>query len=408
MVKIQIKYADMKIFLLLIILFFAREAAVAQDPRFESIRFRTYQNITSNPAHIEKVTQSVKPILIEKTYTCTSESLVYYDKEDKTDSALLYVSTTCSGELVGCDLSTLIIIDSNRKIISESTNSVGSQETNYRSVLLPPMVDSAVASLLKGTNGRSYTITNEHIDTNGRLITTYSKKHKDIILFDSVKLIYTIDTNSLLPIAFTSIDYGANDSGMEVYTAEYIKVLPNGKSIQQAILDSIDVLRTSKDYTIDTTTFRMPSIDYSSLIGKKFPDIELMDTAYKVIKLSDIKKKFIVVDLWYITCAPCLMNISFLNQFQKNFKDSADVALIGIDPYNKHNMNNVKKVFKRFNITYPSYVADRDFVDDLDIHSFPTLLILSSDLTILKRVMAPYPGLAVRELMAKERKAADE
>jgi thiol-disulfide isomerase/thioredoxin len=392
----------MKIFLLLTIVFFASDAAIAQNQRFESIRFRTFENIISHPAHIQKVTRSIKPILKEKTITCTSESLVYYDREDVTDSALLYISTTCSGELVGCDLSTLITIDSNRKIISEDTNSATSQAEDYRSVMMPPMVDSAITGLLRSTNDRSYIITNEYVDAKGKLITTYSKKLNNIILIDSIKLIFTIDTNLLLPVAFSSVNFGANDSGMEVFTADYITLLPNAKNIQQAILDSIDVLRKSKDYTPDTTTFTFPRIDFSSLVGKKFPDLELMDTAYNVIKLSDIKKKYIVVDLWYITCAPCLMNISTLNQFHKNFKDSADVALIGVDPYNKYNIANVKKVFKRFNITYPSYVTDQESIEDLDINSFPTLLILDKELTILKRVAAPYPGPAIRELLAKK------
>jgi len=126
-----------------------------------------------------------------------------------------------------------------------------------------------------------------------------------------------------------------------------------------------------------------------------------MVTNQNVIKLSDIKRRYIVVDLWYITCAPCLMNIATLNQFQKYFKDSADVILIGIDPYNKNNISNVKKVMKRLDVTYPTYVTEREAVEELDIHSFPTLLILDKDLTILKHVRDPYPGPAVRGLLAR-------
>ena len=62
---------------------------------------------------------------------------------------------------------------------------------------------------------------------------------------------------------------------------------------------------------------------------KAAPDFALKDSDGKTVRLSDYKGKVVLVDFWATWCGPCKIEIPWLKEFQRKFKDKG-FAVIGI------------------------------------------------------------------------------
>lgn len=63
--------------------------------------------------------------------------------------------------------------------------------------------------------------------------------------------------------------------------------------------------------------------------GKVFKDISLPDTAGKMIRISDFKGKYVLIDIWASWCVPCRQENPFLLKAYAKYK-GADFEIIGI------------------------------------------------------------------------------
>lgn len=69
------------------------------------------------------------------------------------------------------------------------------------------------------------------------------------------------------------------------------------------------------------------------LEGKKAPNFTLKDTEGRKVSLSDYKGKAVVVDFWATWCAPCKIEIPWLEQFNKQYADNG-LQILGISEDN--------------------------------------------------------------------------
>ena len=116
--------------------------------------------------------------------------------------------------------------------------------------------------------------------------------------------------------------------------------------------------------------------------GYPAPDFTFRDLSHKEVSLSDYKGKVVLLNLWSITCPPCIEEVPYLEKLYQKMKDKKDFHLLTVvtnrgetarevAPFvKKHGINfhvlidNKKVAWRRYKLTgWPeTYLLDRNGV----------------------------------------------
>ena len=93
-------------------------------------------------------------------------------------------------------------------------------------------------------------------------------------------------------------------------------------------------------------------------VGKPVPDFELEYypgyeyNGLEKMKLSDLRGKIVMVNIWASWCKPCEQEAPDLEAAWQLYKDSGDVVLVGVDYVDTP--KGAEGYLKKFNITFPN------------------------------------------------------
>lgn len=102
---------------------------------------------------------------------------------------------------------------------------------------------------------------------------------------------------------------------------------------QQAKVNQLQVMLTAPDKSGDTASAGEEGFDMHPLVGKAAPNFTLKDTEGKKVSLADYKGKAVVVDFWATWCAPCKIEIPWLEQFNNQYAGSG-LQILGVSEDN--------------------------------------------------------------------------
>ena len=69
---------------------------------------------------------------------------------------------------------------------------------------------------------------------------------------------------------------------------------------------------------------------------KPAPDFSLKDADGKIVRLSDYKGKVVLLDFWATWCGPCKIEIPWLKDFQRKYKDKGfEILSVSLDDQKK-------------------------------------------------------------------------
>jgi cytochrome c biogenesis protein CcmG/thiol:disulfide interchange protein DsbE len=89
---------------------------------------------------------------------------------------------------------------------------------------------------------------------------------------------------------------------------------------------------------------------------KAAPDFSLKDADGKLVHLSDYKGKVVLLDFWATWCGPCRIEIPWLKEFQRKFKDQG-FEVIGIS-MDDDGWQAVKPFLAELQINYRVVIGD--------------------------------------------------
>jgi thiol-disulfide isomerase/thioredoxin len=115
------------------------------------------------------------------------------------------------------------------------------------------------------------------------------------------------------------------------------------------------------------------SNNFSNDSLKKFPYFALPDSSGTKIKSSDIKSKYVMIDFWYRSCAPCMANMPNIEKIRKRF-GREDLEIIAINSYDKLG-SSIKDDIKKLNKTFLFLFDGKELANLLNINSYPTTII---------------------------------
>jgi thiol-disulfide isomerase/thioredoxin len=117
-----------------------------------------------------------------------------------------------------------------------------------------------------------------------------------------------------------------------------------------------------------------PSADVSAapspLLGKPAPPLSLVDLSGKQVALSDFKGHPLVVNFWGTYCAPCKIEMPWLETFSKKYAtDGFDV--IGVTYDSEVGKDTISKDVQKLGVTYPILLSDskaeKDYLSDTEV-----------------------------------------
>lgn len=94
-------------------------------------------------------------------------------------------------------------------------------------------------------------------------------------------------------------------------------------------------------------------------VAAKFFDAQFKDVNGKMVDLTTLRGKTVVVNFWSTWCPPCVEEMPMFNEVQSQWKDK-DVVFVGIAA---DQTDNVKAFIKKTPVSYPIVVSGQPGLD---------------------------------------------
>jgi thiol-disulfide isomerase/thioredoxin len=109
--------------------------------------------------------------------------------------------------------------------------------------------------------------------------------------------------------------------------------------------------------------------DQSPLRGKPAPAFTLLDLNGKKVSLSDFKGRPLVVNFWGTYCAPCKIEMPWLEEFSKKYAPDG-LQIVGITYDSEVGRDTIARDAQQLGVTYPILLstpkAEKDYLSGTD------------------------------------------
>ncbi|MDJ1484890.1 TlpA disulfide reductase family protein [Cytophagaceae bacterium DM2B3-1] len=133
------------------------------------------------------------------------------------------------------------------------------------------------------------------------------------------------------------------------------------------------------------TAFTYPTRTGTPEAGQKAPEISLPNPQGKVIKLSSLKGKVVLLDFWASWCGPCRQSNPDVVKLYEKYKDQGfTVYSVSLD----QNKQKWEQAISKDGLTWENHVSDLKFwyskaAEDYGIEAIPATFLIDKDGVIL-------------------------
>jgi peroxiredoxin len=129
-----------------------------------------------------------------------------------------------------------------------------------------------------------------------------------------------------------------------------------------------------------------PGLAQGDASGKTLPDLTLTGFDGSDVKLSDLRGKPVVLNLWASNCAPCVQEMPAIERVHQDVKDR--VTIVGVDTGDP-SRSDAKKLVAKTGVTYDLAIdQDSQLADALEFVVLPTTVFVDAS----GRVVTSHAG----------------
>jgi len=111
-------------------------------------------------------------------------------------------------------------------------------------------------------------------------------------------------------------------------------------------------------------------------IGQDAPDFDLTDIYDNNYQLSDYAGKVVVLNFWFVSCAPCRNEMPELNQLVKKYKDNDDVVFIAPSTDSKLQIEFFLDIY---DFDYALIGAQTSLAKEYGVPAYPANIVIGKD-----------------------------
>lgn len=132
----------------------------------------------------------------------------------------------------------------------------------------------------------------------------------------------------------------------------------------------------------------MNALEQNQNVGQQIPDFKMEDLDGNKITSENTKGKVLVLNFWFTTCKPCLMEIPELNEVYEKYKSNPEVVFASITFSSE---KEVEQLLKKYPLDYPKVVDAEKICKEFDIKSYPTNIIIDKNGKISQYINGGFP-----------------
>jgi thiol-disulfide isomerase/thioredoxin len=156
----------------------------------------------------------------------------------------------------------------------------------------------------------------------------------------------------------------------QVVTGRYKSVLnksENKKTLTRTTREEFEKELRKTEKRITTT----------NKLGTEFPAFDMVDIKGSRLSKLGLKGKVIVLNFWFIGCAPCEMERPALNDLTKIYADNSDVVFIS---FARNEKEQLIRFLKDSPILYRVVPTDKDFIETkFEINAYPVNIVIDKN-----------------------------
>jgi len=108
-------------------------------------------------------------------------------------------------------------------------------------------------------------------------------------------------------------------------------------------------------------------------LSNTIPDFDYADLQGSVHSSKNITQGYTLLEFWYVSCAPCLLNLQKLNDLYKRYNNT-NINFVILNDTDK-DLENIKEIKQKYNLKYNLYYKGEALKNTLNIQSHPCTVI---------------------------------
>ncbi len=142
--------------------------------------------------------------------------------------------------------------------------------------------------------------------------------------------------------------------------------------------------------------------------GYPAPDFTLRDLDHREVSLSDYRGKVVLLNIWSITCPPCIEEVPYLESLHRKMKDNDDFHLLTVVSNRGETEKEVRPFMDEKGLTFHTLIDSRKVVyRRYKLTGWPETFLIDRDGTILEKYIGPREWDSP-EFMEKFRRLTEE
>lgn len=205
-----------------------------------------------------------------------------------------------------------------------------------------------------------------------------------------------------------SADYATLDTELkDIPKEKFLESLTTGKYLPLKVNNSSGILSyqlyalkegINQDIVSHIKMISSKELVHFKLEGKQLPDFSFLDLDGKIYNKESTNGSIIVINCWFVSCAPCIAEMPSLNELVKQYKKEKNILFIALA---LDATSEVRNFLKTTTFKYSIVPEMKEYLNQLPVYGYPTQIIVNRQGNVVKIIESNKIG-ELKDVLNKE------